>query len=86
MALLREFERSGVSMAEFCRRQKVGYSTMAAWRRTCRKRSTAFVEVEPVEREEPLVVAGSGSLCAELVLPGGAVLRVYQNTPTGGQA
>ena len=30
MALLREFERSGLSMAEFCRRREVGYSAMAA--------------------------------------------------------
>ena len=30
VALLREFERSGLSMAEFCRRREVGYITMAA--------------------------------------------------------
>jgi hypothetical protein len=28
----------------------------------------------------------TGSLCAELMLPGGAVLRVYQINPTGGRA
>jgi transposase-like protein len=48
-ALLREFDGSGLSMAEFCRRRGVGYSTMAAWRRTWRSRPAAtFVEVEPL--------------------------------------
>ena len=88
MALLREFERSGLSMAEFCRRREVGYSTMAAWRRAARRGGAAFVEVEPLELESgaPPAARNTGSLCAELVLPGGAVLRVYQINPTGGQA
>jgi hypothetical protein len=30
VALLLEFERSGLTMSEFCRRREVGYSTMAA--------------------------------------------------------
>ena len=92
MALLREFERSGLSMAEFCRRREVGYSSMAAWRRSARRGTAAFVEVEPLEREPPPgarstgSTGSTGSLCAELMLPGGAVLRVYQINPTAGQA
>ena len=89
MALLREFERSGLSMAEFCRRREVGYSSMAAWRRSARRGTAAFVEVEPLEREPPpgaRSTGSTGSLCAELMLPGGAVLRVYQINPTAGQA
>ena len=86
VALLREFERSGLSMAEFCRRREVGYSTMAAWRRSARRGTAAFVEVEPVESGEPPAARSTGRLCAELMLPGGAVLRVYQINPTGGQA
>ena len=86
MALLREFERSGLTMAEFCRRRELGYSTMAAWRRSCRERSAAFVEVEPVDCGHPLTGRSNGRLCAELMLPGGAVLRVYQINPTGGPA
>jgi transposase-like protein len=86
VALLREFEGSGLSMAEFCRRREVGYSTMAAWRRAWRTGSAAFVEVEPVECGEPMTGAGRGSLCAELMLPGGTVLRVYQINATGGKA
>lgn len=92
-ALLREFEGSGLSMAEFCRRRGIGYSTMAAWRRAWRSRPAAmFVEVEPLPADcsyhgSPAAAAGappSGSLCAELMLPGGAVLRVYQMPSTGG--
>ncbi len=86
MALLREFEGSGLSMAEFCRRREVGYSTMAAWRRAGRMRAAAFVEVEAVESGLPMTGASRGSLSAELILPGGAVLRVYQMSATGGEA
>ena len=59
---------------------------MAAWRRSCHERTGAFVEVEPLESAEPTAARSTGSLCAELMLPGGAVLRVYQINPTGGQA
>ena len=86
MALLREFEGSGLTMAEFCRRRKVGYSTMAAWRRSARRGGAAFVEVEPLESVAAPAARSTGSLCAELMLPGGAVLRVYQIHPTGGRA
>ena len=57
MALLREFERSGLSMAEFCRRREVGYSTMAAWRRSVRRGTAAFVEVEALESLTPAAYA-----------------------------
>ena len=90
-ALLREFEGSGLSMAEFCRRRKTGYSTMAAWRRAAGRREAApsFVEVEtvaaaPSGHDFPGAARGerlpwhAGAVLAELVLPGGAVLRVYQ--------
>ena len=77
MALLREFEGSGLSMAEFCRRREVGYSTMAAWRRSGRRGTAAFVEVEPLESVAPPAARSTGSLGTELMLPGGAVLRVY---------
>ncbi len=94
VALLREFEGCGLSMAEFCRRREVAYSTMMAWRRLSRQgvlpqgRRAAFIEVEAVgvSGVGPVRDAGQGKVCAELVLPGGAVLRVYQMTSTGGQA
>lgn len=94
VALLREFEGSGLSMAEFCRRREVAYSTMMAWRRAGRGAMPAhgglgaFVEVEAVgvRSGQPVSGPGQGTVCAELVLPGGAVLRVYQMASTGGQA
>jgi transposase-like protein len=86
VASLREFERSGQSTAKFCRRREVGYSTMAAWRRSARQGTAAFVEVEPLDRMTPPAGRSTGRLCAELQLPGGAVLRNYQMIPTGGQA
>ena len=104
VALLREFEGGGLSMAEFCRRRGLGYSTMMAWRRAWRSRPAAlFVEVETgpaggggggggdeggrtVGRAAQAQARSAASVCAELLLPGGAVLRVYQMVPTGGQA
>ncbi len=85
-AVLRELERSGLSMAEFCRRHELPYGTVAAWRSTARREPVRFVEVEPAgslheERDE-----GAGALCAELRLPGGMVLRVYQHRGKGGAA
>ena len=93
VALLREFDGSGLSMAEFCRRRDVAYSTMAAWRRAWRSRPAAtFVEVERLEADcgdssaAAVTSRSMGHLCAELELAGGAVLRVYQVNPTGGRA
>ena len=87
-ALLRAFERSGLSMAEFCRRQNLPYSTLASWRSMARRAASRFIEVET---DEPAVERshrrpGGGDLCAELVLPGGAVLRIYRTTMEGGDS
>ena len=79
--LVQTWSQSGLSQAEFCRRREVGYSTMAAWRRSVRRGTAAFVEVEALERVTPPAGRSTGSLCAELMLPGGAVLRVYQIKP-----
>jgi hypothetical protein len=94
VALLREFEGCGLSMAEFCRRREVAYSTMMAWRRAGRQgwppqeRRAAFVEVEAVgvSGVETVRDPGHGTVCAELMLPGGAVLRIYQMASAGGRA
>ena len=58
----------------------------APWRRSVRRGTAAFVEVEALESVTPPAGRSTGSLGAELMLPGGAVLRVYQINPTGGQA
>ncbi len=64
----------------------MGYRTMVAWRRFARQGTAAFVEVEPLESMTPPAGRSIGSLCAELQLPRGAVLRIYQMIPTGGRA
>lgn len=79
-AVLRALEQSGLSMAEFCRRRGLAYATVASWRSAARRAAAPFVEVETegtVASVSDGAMAG-GALCAELLLPGGAVLRVYQ--------
>lgn len=75
-AVLRALDQSGLSMAEFCRRQGLAYATVASWRSTARRRpAQGFVEVETTAERTSAMAA---PLCVELSLPGGAVLRVYQ--------
>src|SRR5688572_10861285 len=84
--VLRALESSGLSMAEFCRRRGLAYATVAAWRSAERRRAGGFVEVEAAGPVGSAVNSpvGSAALCAELLLPGGAVLRVYQRGAEGG--
>jgi hypothetical protein len=44
-AVLRALERSGLSMAEYCRREERPYSTVAAGRGAQRRESGRFIEV-----------------------------------------
>src|SRR6187402_2111280 len=132
-AWLRGFEESGLSVAEFCRREGLAYSTVLNWRRQAREAagasvSPAFVVVEalPPEPEPPAVpvmnergertVAAGGParsegfdteytdaeagvlsrtagnsgppepppLRVELLLPGGAVLRIFTGARDSG--
>ena len=89
VAVLRELDGSGLSVAEFCRRRGLAYSTVMAWRSTQRSQrlggpGPAFIEVETPGL--PCAPAPRPALCAELALPGGVVLRVYQTSGTGGVA
>lgn len=81
-SVLRALEQSGLSMAEFCRRRGLAYGTVALWRSQARRAAGGFIEVEPVNA----MPAGESAavLCAELALPGGAVLRVYHGGGAGG--
>jgi transposase-like protein len=86
-AVLRDLERSGLSMAEFCRRHGLAYSTVAAWRGARQRLAGRFVEVE-MDEESVAGPAGpepdpQAMLCAELMLPGGAVLRVFSRSGKG---
>jgi transposase-like protein len=81
-AVLHALEQSGLTMAEFCRRRGLAYATVASWRGAARRRTGAFVEVDTTEPAAPPEAAAS--LCVELTLPGGAILRVYQRGAEGG--
>ena len=86
-ALLRELDESGLSMAEFCRRRGLAYGSVAAWRSASRRGPRAFVEVDAAEPGPGPARTGATDdpgrrLAAELLLPGGIVLRVFE----GGQA
>ena len=83
-AVLRELERSGLSMAEFCRRRDLCYGTVALWRAQARRAAGRFVEVETSDAASGSAREPGGVLCAELVLPGGAMLRVYHSSAEGG--
>jgi hypothetical protein len=78
-AVLRELDESGLSMAEFCRQRRLVYGTVAAWRSELRRQRAGFVEVEIADSDgsSPVTNARHGTLCAELLLPGGMVLRVF---------
>ena len=83
-AVLRELEQSGLSMAEYCRRRDLPYATVASWRSSARREPVRFVEVEAAQGKAESRTRGTGVLCAEVLLPGGAVLRVYQSGGAGG--
>jgi len=85
-AVLRALEQSALSMAAFCRQRGLAYATVASWRSMARRAGAGFVEVETDGPAAPAGGAAGGGdmLCAELLLPGGAVLRVYQHGPEGG--
>lgn len=82
-AVLRALEQSGLSMAEFCRRRGLAYGTVALWRSQARRTAGRFIEVETPDAAAPAREA-CDVLCAELALPGGAVLRVYHRGGAGG--
>lgn len=84
-AVLRALEQSGLSMAEFCRRRGLCYGTIALWRSQARRAAGRFIEVETPDASGAPLEART-MLCAELALPGGAVLRVYHRGGEGGAA
>jgi len=108
-ALIDECKASGLTIAEFCRRRGVGYSTMFKWmggagtagrkngsHAAAAEPAPRFVEVEmeghengaarPVPRAPKKACRPAAALCAELILPGGAVLRVYHSSSSSAAA
>ena len=97
--ILRRLEDSGLSVAEYCRRHGLCYSTVMRWRREAHvlpdhcEAMPSFVEVEVCPGDEGRTAVQSESLersepalCAELALPGGALLRIYGNVSPGNRS
>ena len=94
--VLRKLEDSELTGAEFCRRRGLCYATVMRWRREAQMNAPdsnrlPFVEVELTGdgrnlRGGKLPLEEKSVLCAELSLPGGAVLRLYGSEQSGAEA
>jgi transposase-like protein len=84
--VLRLLERSGQSVAEFCREQDLPYGVVSRWRREARAADGSgvrWVEVEAAaESAPPTPSRGKDvdltSVVAEVSLGGGVMIRVYR--------
>ncbi len=76
--LLREFEASGLSAIEFCRRENLSYQTFLNWRRKAARENSpaapAFIELPFSPGPPPPDPAGG--LSVELELGSGVILRI----------
>lgn len=91
--VLAELEKSGLSAAEFCRREGIAYQALMAWRRRIRELD-GIDDPSPASGERTgspfaeLVVkessaAGGSTPAVEIALPSGAVVRVYKDADPG---
>ena len=87
--VLGDWEQSGLSQAEFCRRRGLAAVTLAWWKRRLRqldesrgqsRQSTEYVQrgrrADFLELALPARPAAYGGFAYELALPGGACLRI----------
>ena len=73
LALIAEWERSGQTINEFCRRRGINESTFGWWRREIGRAEKQTSAVELVEIETS---SSSPQRAVEVVLPNGISLRV----------
>lgn len=84
--MLRLLERSGQSVAEFCREQRLPYGLVSRWRREARsvaRDAVRWVELEAeAESAAPTATGGGqsdgGRVVAEVSLGGGVTIRIYR--------
>ncbi len=86
--LVRAWEGGDESLAEFCRARGVSAGSLRRWRQEMEAESGVaangtqplkFVEVDVAPK--PATEAAPAKVVAELVLPGGMVLRVFSVVP-----
>jgi transposase-like protein len=75
--ILAEFERSGMSAAEFARRTGLKYSTFALWVQRCR-RTKRPARKAPVRLLEAVLTTATPASVLTVLLPGGARLEVRE--------
>lgn len=78
--LVSRWEQSGESMAEFCRREDITYWKFLSWRKRLEEMDASaggFAELVVGDEERGCKDAGEGRALAEIVLPGGACVRVF---------
>ena len=75
--ILAEFERSGVSAAQFAQRTGLKYSTLAGWVQRYR-RARRPGRVQPVRLLEAVVAAAPSAVALMVQLPGGARLELRE--------
>lgn len=75
--ILAEFERSGMSAAQFARRTGLKYSTFAVWVQRCR-RTKRPVRNAPVRLLEAVLTTPTPATVLTVLLPGGARLEVCE--------
>ena len=82
--VLRLLERSGQSVAEFCREQGLPYGLVSRWRREARsgtRETVRWVELESeADKAQPAAKAEAGNdvgrVVAEVSLGGGVTIRI----------
>ena len=75
--ILAEFERSGMSVAQFAQRSGVKYSTFAAWVQRYRRTKRPGLK-PPVRLLEAVVAQAPLSSALQVQLPGGARLEIRE--------
>ena len=75
--ILAEFERSGLSAAQFARRTGLKYSTFALWVQRCR-RSKRPARKTPLRLLEAVLTTATPATVLTVLLPGGARLEIRE--------
>jgi transposase-like protein len=84
--VVEEYERSGLTQAEFVARRGVALSTLQSWLRRWRAQRTGPVRLLPVEvapTQPSAKLATESSAPLEVIVPGGVRLAVVPGTDVG---